>query len=237
MYEIDIQECSQRLRTLRKERKLSHAALSELTGIGEQTLKNYEQAAIHGDADFGKATDRTRAIGGMSIKNLYKLAKLLNVSSDYLIGLAEVPSSNMDVRAICEYTGLTESAVDSLRFFSSKNKHGIYPAGFTENDLSPIECINLILDDLGDYFFVALVDLCEAVQEKLAPTIDFSKLLEERKKRDVPGAVWVPRCELGELLLTRAKEEFAKIVEYLYLHGISIEQEEFVNGVNNANDN
>lgn len=49
-------------------------------------------------------------------KDLFTLSKYYGVSVDYLLGLTECASSNTDLRAVCDYTGLSEKAVASLRF-------------------------------------------------------------------------------------------------------------------------
>ena len=47
-------------------------------------------------------------------KYMYAYSKLLECSIDYLFGLTGVPTSDIDVRGICEKTGLNEKAVNNL---------------------------------------------------------------------------------------------------------------------------
>lgn len=47
-------------------------------------------------------------------KTLADIARFLNVSSDYLLGLSEVRTTDENQRGICEKTGLSEEAVSSL---------------------------------------------------------------------------------------------------------------------------
>lgn len=50
-----------------------------------------------------------------SILDIIKFAKLYNTSADYLLGLTAVKSTNKDINFICDYTGLNEEAVESIR--------------------------------------------------------------------------------------------------------------------------
>ncbi len=50
-----------------------------------------------------------------SILDIIKFAKLYNTSADYLLGLTAVKTTNKDIKFICDYTGLNEEAVESIR--------------------------------------------------------------------------------------------------------------------------
>ena len=57
---------------------------------------------------------------GQSIPPLDKLlliVKFLNVSADYLLGLSDVSSVDLDIKAMCEYTALTEDTISLLNAF------------------------------------------------------------------------------------------------------------------------
>ena len=49
---------------------------------------------------------------------IVKYAKYFNVSCDYLLGLTNVATVNTDLRNICDYTGLSEKAVNNLNVLS-----------------------------------------------------------------------------------------------------------------------
>ena len=65
--------------------------------IKEQTFRKY----VNGISDC-------------SISNLTKIARYYNVSTDYLLGLSKEKTTDKDLNAVCEYTGLTEKAVQTL---------------------------------------------------------------------------------------------------------------------------
>ena len=50
------------------------------------------------------------------IVSLKRIAEFFNVSTDYLLGLTECPTSDKDEAFICEYTGLSADAVNKLNF-------------------------------------------------------------------------------------------------------------------------
>lgn len=59
---------------------------------------------------------------------IVKYAKYFNVSADYLLGLTEVTTSTnteegQTIREICDYTGLSEKAVEELHSCIMENKH------------------------------------------------------------------------------------------------------------------
>ena len=49
-----------------------------------------------------------------SIEQIIQIAKLFNCSTDYLLGVSNVATSDKDIQFICDYTGLDEEAVENL---------------------------------------------------------------------------------------------------------------------------
>ena len=62
-------------------------------------------------ATVTKHYNRTECINALLLK---KYAQYFGVSADYLLGLTEQRAPNIDVAAICEYTGLSPEAVEAL---------------------------------------------------------------------------------------------------------------------------
>lgn len=81
---------------------------------------------------------------------LIKISQYLNVTVDYLLGLTDVASTNIDVKAICEYTGLSEAAVKNLHMFYKIREKGDKINCYTR------EAQNLLLSSLTQpFYFVA----------------------------------------------------------------------------------
>ena len=49
-----------------------------------------------------------------NIDDLIKLAEIFGTSTDYLLGLTDAQSTDLEVKYICDYTGLSEKAVSEL---------------------------------------------------------------------------------------------------------------------------
>ena len=95
---MDIKEAfAQRLIELREDKNVTQHVLADDLGITRQSLSLYEKA--------------DRAI---NIELLYKIAKYFNVSTDYLLGLDENPTTNPDIKIACKCTGLSEDAIKKL---------------------------------------------------------------------------------------------------------------------------
>lgn len=70
------------------------------------------------------------------------------MSTDYLLGKTEIPSSDMKTREVCEYTGLSEDTVILLSTYSSMNTQiSSFIARFFE-DIITGDSLTIIYDSL-----------------------------------------------------------------------------------------
>lgn len=111
---FDIYKASQRFIEIRTNAGKTQEQLAEELGVNSQTIKNYEKAGSP-NAQSTSSNSRVNAIAGMKIETLYKLAKLFNVSADYLLGLSDIPTPDLDMQNAMRYTGLSQSAIDEIK--------------------------------------------------------------------------------------------------------------------------
>ena len=65
------------------------------------------------------------------------ISEFFNVSSDYLLGLTDTPTSDKDIQYICQYTGLSQKSIEVLHTHKISNE--VY------------QIINLILESNSTY--------------------------------------------------------------------------------------
>ena len=53
-----------------------------------------------------------------NIEQIIMISQYLNVSADYLLGIVDTATTNKDLRFVCEYTGLSETAIKTLHSVS-----------------------------------------------------------------------------------------------------------------------
>lgn len=127
---MDITEIfAKRLVKLREDNNITQQALADDLGITRQSLSLYEK------------TDRT-----INIYLLHKIAKRFNVSTDYLLGLQEEPTNDLDVIAVTEYTALSKEAAEKLHEIGLHNK--------STNDS---DTLSALIEDVDFKYFLALL--------------------------------------------------------------------------------
>lgn len=89
---------AKRLIALREELGLSQEELAEKIGITRQSLSLYEKSK------------RT-----INIDILLRISKVLKVSADYLLGVTDNKTTNDEIKAVCQYTGLSEKAIEQIK--------------------------------------------------------------------------------------------------------------------------
>lgn len=85
---------AQRLLTTIKEKGLTQKYVAQQVGAKEQTISQYAKGKVLPNAEM-----------------IYQIANCLQVSADYLLGLSDVKSKDLNIRDIHQITGLTEEAI------------------------------------------------------------------------------------------------------------------------------
>lgn len=155
-----------RLRTLREEKELTQTGLANLIGSKQQTVASWENGASRPD-----------------VNTLAELAKLYNVSTDWILGLSEFRTLE-DYKTKLEQDNptdipekITYGYIIDLVF---KLKYIDYVEPFTGVDGMEVFKPHKLI--MRDPFIICLLSL---IQSKLSfsPDVDFPKLMQEIKEK------------------------------------------------------
>lgn len=114
-----------RIKILRRNQDLTQKQLAEMLKVSQQTVGYWET----GD----------RLLKADQIK---MLANYFNVSTDYLLGLSSVPTTNKNLQYICDYIGLDVTSVITLHVMNAR-----IPA---DTERKFLNCINAMIREWGD---------------------------------------------------------------------------------------
>ncbi len=114
--------------------KQSVPVVSKETGLVKSLIEDLE-------SNSGKIRDT----GYLKIA---KLAEYYGVSIDFLAGISDCPSSDIDIRAICKYTGLSEKAVTILHQIQEFPESDIDDSSIVNHNNTRL--INMVLEDACD---------------------------------------------------------------------------------------
>lgn len=129
-WSLNTAELLHELRTSRglTPQKLSDEIKKECgVSISADSLSNYE-------VTYTQNHSRSYKTKGMKIEFLRALSKYYGISTDYLLGISDIPCINPDMKSAMKFTGLSESAIQMIKVLQQENKS---PRG--------IEILNLLL--------------------------------------------------------------------------------------------
>ena len=133
-----------------------------------------------------------------NLEQLIKIAEILGVSADYLLGFSDAMTPNTEVQAICNYTGLSEEAVDILHVETEAFKNKVF-----------IDTLSSILTDEG------LIDLLSRCANciKLAKELedDLPKYTDEQLVNDA-----APEADQIRYSLYDINDSFREIINRIY---------------------
>lgn len=188
-----------RIGQLREQNKETQNALSEAIGVNRKTVDNWEQG-----------------IREIKAPDIIKLAQHFGVSSDFLLGLSDISSTNASMVSAHRYTGLSEKALEFLNFLCDKDENGIYPAGFTDNDICyPLLVVDTLFQNSDD-LFLTLVHISDAISEINSPDVELEDI--EKARRSIRSDYRLDitsKRDLGQLRLAYAKDSLSHQIDKL----------------------
>lgn len=161
--EFDPKEASRRFIEVRTNNHLTQGGLAERLGVAEQTVKNYEKAGSINIRD-SQNNDRQNAIAGMKIETLFKMAKLFNVSADYLLCLSDDHRIN---HSAVDELGLSAKTISWLEWLKYQS----------ECDSNYKKNINSIFED--DLFQRAFFNMVNYILALDVETLSFQSYIQK----------------------------------------------------------
>lgn len=95
--ETDLKSIGERIKKARKKLNMAQDELAKELHCKRELISYYE----NGSREIKTGT-------------LIELSKILGVSADYLLGLSIAETKNVEISGICDYTGLSEKALEML---------------------------------------------------------------------------------------------------------------------------
>lgn len=95
-------------------------------------------------------------------EQIIQIARILNVSSDYLLGLSDVATTDAELNAVCEYIGLSENALTSIKELTTEEDKK-YLINFLLSDSSFCDMLYHFSMYLKEYFY-AVISLSSSIK-------------------------------------------------------------------------
>lgn len=108
-------------------------AFNEL--MGDMTIKDFADKLGMSRATVGFYSAGQRIPDAMGIKTI---AEKCEVSADWLLGISDIRTADTTIRAACEYTGLSESAIQNLHMESHDKEIISALSRLLENDFEEL---------------------------------------------------------------------------------------------------
>lgn len=186
-------------------------ARTKLNKNGFQSVQDVKRETGLGDTmiDALESETSTRGVSYLAVK---KLASYYGVSMDYLAGLTDIPAAKTEIRAICEYTGLSESAVEALHFMSNADMaEQRRSLSFVNKVLSDEDLIVQVKSNNRDSMLQTLFSLLDqyVTADTVERALDFERLFETGEK---PEARYTDDF-LKRFIAIRSSEDLSEMID------------------------
>lgn len=147
-----------KLKELREGAGLNQSQLADKLGVSRGSISFYENGERVPDIEF-----------------LAGVAKYFSVSADWLIGPSTVKSPDVDLRRVCEYTGLTEEAVKHLHCDFIDHPYPLSPLGATSKTMEDPDFYRML-------YYAFRAASCE-IMEKEHPSKKIIQFVQNREEK------------------------------------------------------
>lgn len=165
---------------------------TRLRGLMEEQGKTQQDIAHHLSITRQAVSFYADGQSTPNWENIVKIAEFFSVSTDYLLGLTNIPTNNKAIREICEKTGLSEKAVNRLLDyveFDQSEVPSVHTVGhnflsFFSEMIIDKDMFFVILQDIQDLFRIQHEGLNEYEQETFESkleAIDYKKFHAQRE--------------------------------------------------------
>ena len=158
-----------KLNDLLAQKGIMQKTLAEHIGVTDNTISYYLSGKRCPDID-----------------KLIEIAKFLNISTDYLLGLQKEPTLDEDIKKICDYTGLSGTAVSRIRMF--------------HDDVKEKADYRVVLDVDGANSLIYSPDLSFDILNQLLCNPHFYSTISAAADYKISLSKWI--CECSEFLHT-----------------------------------
>lgn len=133
---------AERLTQLRKKKDLKRQQVADDLGITRASLEFYEKGKRKPD-----------------IEMTARIAKYFQVSADYLLGLSKTPSTDKDIKGVCDYTGLSKEAINKIVELKKENTDYLNNGIFNTNAFVDFNTTNFINEFIanGELYYMSLL--------------------------------------------------------------------------------
>ena len=210
---FDYKKTAERLKMLRREKKLSHEKLSAVLkaqygiSMSRASLIDYENTDVQGV--------KAGAAGKMSVDRIAALADFYGVSTDYLLGRGDIRSRDESAKALMDYTDLSEPAIQALHNRYSKQS---------------IQTLNCLLTERGDSGQYTLAQLCDMVAAACA--IDAADVSDSKTAEKQPSQNQYEEAVRALMCTGAAPLGFSELFAH-YAHRAGFLMEQLVLGLRN----
>ena len=153
---------------------------------------------------------------------LRQIAERCGVATDYLVGLSDMKTTDRDLRAINNITGLSEEAIHALKALNCVADVSTKPDDtYDLEPVPPISIVNKIIEN--PTFLLAIIEFSQCIKltKQSEKSIVTNSDLEDLQKRHhevfEAGAVIIRGSELSDYLLHQAEDRLSLCIRSIWV--------------------